>query len=58
MPTGRAPPGKRLGVYGRLRYWKRVVAAYLGTGESHLTFWHGMPELNEEACSGTLGQYW
>ena len=50
-----ARPGKRL---GRLRYWKRVVAAYLGTGESHLTFWHSTPELNEEARPGTLGQYW
>jgi len=50
-----ARPGKRL---GRLRYWKRVVAANLGTGESHLTFWHSTPELNEEARPGTLGQYW
>ena len=54
----RARPGKRLGVPGRLRYWKRVFSAYVGGGQSHLTFWHGTPEVNAEAVPGTLGQYW
>ena len=54
----RARPGKRLGVPGRLRYWRRVLSAYVGGGHSHLTFWHGTPELNEAAEPGTLGPYW
>jgi hypothetical protein len=54
----RARPDKRLGVAGRLRYWKRVTSAYLGGGQSHLTFWHGTPEVNAQADPATVGQYW
>ena len=54
----RARPGKALGVHGRLRYWRRVLAAYVGSKQSHLTFWHGTPEANDAAEPGTLGQYW
>jgi hypothetical protein len=53
-----ARPDKRLGVAGRLRYWRRVLSAYVGGGQSHLTFWHGTVELNEQADPRTLGQYW
>ena len=54
----RARPGKALGVPGRLRYWRRVLAAYAGSAQSHLTFWHGTPEVNVAAEPGALGQYW
>src|SRR5690606_27832244 len=54
----RARPGKRLGVPGRLRYWKRVLSAYAGGGQSHLTFWHGTPEVNQRAEPGSVGEYW
>ena len=42
----------------RLRYWKRVFSAYSGRRASHLTFWHGAPELNEQAEPGAVDQYW
>ncbi len=42
----------------RLRYWKRIFSAYGGGGTSHLTFWHGTPEVNPGAEPGTLGEYW
>lgn len=54
----RSRPGKRLGVPGRLRYWRRVASAYLGGRASHLTFWHGTPEVNEAADPAVLDQYW
>ncbi|MBW3536138.1 MAG: D-glucuronyl C5-epimerase family protein, partial [Gemmatimonadetes bacterium] len=33
-------------------------SAYLGRRASHLTFWHGTPEVNEAANSQALDQYW
>lgn len=53
-----ARPDKRLGAMGRLRYWRRVLSAYAGGGRSHLTFWHGTPEVNAQADPAALGQYW
>ena len=54
IPSG--GPGR--GVMARLRYWRRIFAAYYGGGQSHLTFWHGVPEVNLEAEPGHLDQYW
>ncbi len=54
VPSG--GPGR--GAVARLRYWRRIFSAYLGGGRSHLTFWHGVPEVNEDARPGELGQYW
>ena len=42
----------------RWAYYRRVFAAYVMGGNSHLTFWHGTPRLNEEAPAGYLGQYY
>lgn len=56
VPTSR--PGAGIGIPARLRYWKRVVSAYFGPRKSHLTFWHGTPEVNEQAVPGSLEQYW
>ncbi len=54
VPSG--GPGR--GAAARLRYWRRIFSAYLGGGRSHLTFWHGVPQVNEAARPGELGQYW
>ena len=56
IPSSR--PGAGIGVRARLRYWKRIFSAYFGPRKSHLTFWHGVPEVNEETRPGELGQYW
>ena len=42
----------------RLRYWHRVLSAYAGGRNSHLTFWHGAPELEEHATPGAVDLYW
>ena len=42
----------------RLRYYQRIFAAYLTPSKSHLTFWHGEPEVNEHFQPGELGQYY
>lgn len=43
---------------GHLSYLQRVFAAYLGTGKSHLTFWHGDPKVNERSDFSGLGEYY
>jgi len=43
----------------RLRYLRRVAAAYLGKGPSQLTFWHETPETNTNAFAREpLGEYY
>ncbi len=43
---------------GRLQYYRRIAAAYLLPGQSHLTFWHETPELNPALRPGQLGEYY
>ena len=43
---------------GYLYYLQRVLAAYLGTGNSHLTFWHDQPEVNDRVDPLVLGEYY
>ena len=45
-------------VQARLRYWRRIFSAYSARRPSHLSFWHGTPELNDQAEPGTVDQYW
>jgi len=33
----------------RLRYYRRILPAYLGAGRSQLTFWHETPAINPQA---------
>jgi heparosan-N-sulfate-glucuronate 5-epimerase len=40
------------------RYYRRIAAAYLLGGKSHLTFWHETPSENPDACAGELGGYY
>src|SRR5437867_9939081 len=42
----------------RLNYYRRIVSAYLTAEKSHLTFWHEVPEMNDRALPGTLGEYY
>ena len=43
---------------GRFSYLQRVFAAYLGSGKSHLTFWHEDPQVNEQADPSKLAEYY
>ena len=42
----------------RWAYYRRVFAAYALGGGSHLTFWHGTPQVNEESTTDSVGQYY
>jgi hypothetical protein len=50
--------GARAAVSARLRYWRRVVPAYFGSGASQITFWHDRPTLNPRAFGSELGEYY
>jgi len=47
-----------VGLKSRINYWRRIFAVYLGIGPSHLTFWHGLPQINKKASFDKLGQYY
>ncbi len=42
----------------RWHYYRRIFRAYLGSGRSHLTFWHEVPEINLRARTDQLGEYY
>src|SRR5436309_13425319 len=42
----------------RLNYYRRIFAAYLTAENSQLTFWHEVPEVNERALPGEIGEYY
>ena len=41
-----------------LSYYQRIFAAYLTPQKSQLTFWHEVPEVNENFQPGELGEYY
>ena len=43
---------------GRLHYYQRIFSAYLTLKKSHLTFWHEVPEVNENFRLDMLGEYY
>ena len=45
-------------VQRRWNYYRRIFAAYLTSRKSHLTFWHGVPEVSENFRAGELGEYY
>ena len=45
-------------VAARWRYYRRVVPAYLGSGQSQLAFWHETPEINPQATNTQFGPYY
>jgi len=42
----------------RLHYYRRIFAAYLTPQKSHLTFRHGIPEVNENFQRGEVSEYY
>lgn len=42
----------------RWSYYQRIFRAYLGSGNSQLTFWHETPEENPRASCDQLGEYY
>ncbi len=42
----------------RLRYYRRIVSAYLLGSPSQLSFWHERPEENPAASASELGEYY
>ena len=34
-------------IISRLKYWNRIISAYLLKKNSQLSFWHGKPEIND-----------
>lgn len=42
----------------RMNYYHRIFAAYLTDRKSHLTFWHGIPEVNPNFVPGQVGEYY
>ena len=42
----------------RLQYYRRVFRAYLLPGNSQLSFWHDSAELNPNASTHSLGEYY
>lgn len=47
-----------ISLVSRLQYYRRIFQAYLGTGQSQLTFWHETPEVNSHAPVNALGEYY
>lgn len=41
-----------------LAYYRRILSAYLGGGNSHLTFWHETPAENPRAIVHEIGEYY
>ena len=42
----------------RFNYYQRLLNAYILRRNSHLSFWHGEAEVNENAKPGQVGEYW
>jgi len=48
-----------MGLKSRINYLHRIFVAYLKNNKSsQLSFWHGTPEINPEATTKKLGQYY
>ncbi len=45
-------------VQQRANYYRRIFAAYLTPGKSHLTFWYDEPRVNENFRPDELGEYY
>ena len=47
-----------MSIAARLHYYQRIFGAYLLPGNSHLSFWHDVPQLNPNASIAALGEYY
>jgi len=43
---------------GRGSYYRRIFSVYLGRNTSQLTFWHEIPEVNQNLAQSELGEYY
>ena len=42
----------------RIIYWKRIFSTYFLKNKSNLSFWHGVPEVNNKCDYNKIGQYY
>ena len=42
----------------RWNYWRRIFKSYFGRGHSQLSFWHEVPEVNDNFTPDRLGEYY
>lgn len=42
----------------RIDYYNRIFSAYLTHNKSHLTFWHDIPQINENFDADKIGEYY
>jgi hypothetical protein len=47
-----------MSILSRLHYFRRILRAYLGAGNSQLSFWHDQPSVNPNFTVGELGEYY
>jgi len=47
-----------MGALQKFNYYRRVFRAYVLPGNSQLSFWHDSAELNPQAATGNLGDYY
>jgi heparosan-N-sulfate-glucuronate 5-epimerase len=47
-----------MSVFSRTAYLRRIAAAYIGSGASQLTFWHGIPRVAQDFKKDELGSYY
>src|SRR5207253_2434564 len=47
-----------MSILNRLHYFRRIFRAYLGAGNSQLSFWHDQPVVNLNFTVGELGEYY
>ena len=53
----RVPPAS-VRLAARLQYYRRILYAYLVPGRSQLSFWHDTPQVNPNARTHDLGEYY
>lgn len=47
-----------MSIGSRLRYYSRIFSAYATPVQSHLTFWHEMPQVNPQLNIHEVGEYY
>jgi heparosan-N-sulfate-glucuronate 5-epimerase len=47
-----------MSLLSRVNYLRRIAIAYIGSGNSHLTFWHGTPQAAADLMADKLGPYY
>ena len=45
-------------MFNKIQYWHRIIYTYLLGSRNNISFWHGEPELNDDANYKILDQYY